>query len=266
MKLKFVYYFYAPKQEFPLIYDYHFACLKRFNNVFDEVLIVLSVDDITDYDYINSLKIKFIEIFKYTKTLTFKVYKNDYYYREALAFKNEIVDTISTSDSLTFFAHSKGFTNDFNENLKYWTCAMYYFNLRDIEEVKTNLTTEITVFYSYLVMRGSEIPTKYKWHFPGTFYWINCPFLYLDKGTNFPELTNRWYAEMFPGNMYELSSNVFQIHKARWAADYFLEGNYNCYDDFTYLLSLAFSENDRKMLDDFVNDIDREIQASKQII
>lgn len=265
MKLRLVYYFYAPTVEYPLIYDYHFACLKRFSNNFDEALIILAVDNEYDYEYINSLKCKFLNIFDSIKTITFKVYKNNIYYREALAFKQEIIDTLKSSDSLTFFAHSKGYTNVFDENLKYWVCAMYYFNLRDINKIKYTLSAELTIFYSYMVIRGSEVASKYKWHFPGSFYWINCPYLYLEKGDNLPVLSNRWYAEMFPGSIYELSSSSFnKIRKARWAAKYFLEGNYNCYEKFKYLTSLVYSKEDQENLDNFVKSIDKEIELKNK--
>lgn len=260
MNLRLVYYYYAVKGDFPLIYKYHLVCLKKYNKIFDEVLIVIAVDDENDLEYINSLKIKFLQIFDSCKNISFKIYKNNTYYREAIAFKQEIIDTLPQSDTLTFFGHSKGFTNEFTEQLKKWVCAMYYFSLRDPDKVKHDLMVELSIFYGYMVMRGSEISSKYNWHFPGSFYWINCPYLHMEKGDSIPKMSNRWYVEMLPGSIYKLSSTKYEFHKARWPGKYFLEGNYNCYVEFTYLLKLVFSEEDIEKFNKFVEEIDKEVE------
>lgn len=259
MKLKLVYYFYAPADRyFPTIYKYHFACLKRYMNMFDDILIIIAVDDVNNKELINYIENIFINFGVY-KNISFKIYKNDPYLREAIAFKNEIVDTLDTSEYLTFFGHSKGFTNIFSGALKYWVLSMYYFALEDIEEVKRKMIDGLCVFYGFAIMRGSCVSSKYKWHFPGSMFWINCPHLNMEYGNQIPKLGNRSYVEMFPGSVIDLPLNNNEIHKVDWPGQYFLEGNYNFYESCPYLLSLAFSKDDYNKFVNFVDEIDSHI-------
>lgn len=262
MRLKFVYWFYAPKEdEFPLIYKYHFACLKRYINIFDDILIILAVEDVNDVEYINKLERKFLDL-NIGKNLSFKIYKNDSYFREAIGFKNEIIDKLSTSEDLVFFGHSKGYTNIFSQSLKYWVAAMYYFSLNDIEKVKQNLVSDLSMFYGYIAMRGSAVCSKYKWHFPGSFYWLNCPCIAAEV-QDIPKLTNRFYVEMFPGMLSELverKNNHGKVPRVAWPGHYFLDGNYNFYVNSRYYLSLCFSKEEIEGLDKFVKELDAEVE------
>lgn len=258
MKLRFVYYFYVPKnKEFPEIYKYHFACLKRYLNLFDDIIIILALDDPNDKDLIHYIEDIFIKMIY--KNISFKIYKNDPYLREAIAFKNEIVDTLPISEYLTFFGHSKGFTNIFSNALKYWILAMYYFALEDLDNVKKKMIEGLCVFYGFAIMRGSCVSSKYKWHFPGSMFWINCPHLYMEYRDEIPNLGNRSYVEMFPGSIIDLPANNNDIHKVDWAGQYFLEGNYNFYENCPYLLKLSLAKEQYHKFVDFVAEIDKEV-------
>ncbi len=259
MKLKFVYWFYAPNREFPIIYKYHFACLRRYINVFDDILIILAVDDTNDIAYINKLEKMFLDL-NIGKNLSFKIYQNDPIFREALGFKNEIIDNLYNSKELVFFGHSKGFTNILSPSLKYWIAAMYYFNLSNIDKVKYHLMEDLSMFYGYTVMRGAAVSNKYNWHYPGSFYWLNCPAIAAEV-KHIPNFTNRFYAEMFPGMVTELTMEQFR--KGSWAGRYFLEGDYNFYINSRYYLSLCFSEEEMQQLDEFVAELDKEVENGK---
>lgn len=253
--MKLVYWFYAPKMEFPLIYDYHFACLKQYINLFDDIVILLAVDDIYDVEHINNMERLFLD-FNISKNISFKIYKNNPELREAEGFKKEVVDKLYDTDQLVFFAHSKGFTNIMSPSLKYWIAAMYYFNLSDIYSVKHYLRNDLAMFYGHVAMRGPGVSNKYNWHYPGSFYWLN-PSSIAAEAKHIPNITNRFYAEMFPGMITDMWTGQFR--KAAWPGKYFLEGDYNFYINSRYYLSLCFSEEDMKKLDEFVSRLDIEI-------
>lgn len=198
----------------------HFACLKQYSLLFSDVLFVISLDDITRYDLISAVESKLCSL-QFRGNLRFKIIKNDPYMREVDTFKSEIFDKLNDLDGITFFAHNKGTTNNYDDNLMYWIVAMYYFNLNYIEDVLKNLISyNSCIFYGPNPVadtsenKGNQAwNNTYSWVYPGTFYWINTKRAYVQmKNNNIDVLfDNRFAAENFPGNLCKLE---------KWTAGY----------------------------------------------
>ena len=191
--------------QYELPENLHFACLKRFSNVFTEALFILSTDDVNDSDTLSLYKSRILSC-GFNRNVTFKVIENTMYY-ESLTFYNEIASKLSELDGLTFFGHSKGLTNYHGneENTIYWVLASYYFNLNWMDEVERMLLSYQQYYYGTLLSLVDTIPNRYKWYYAGTFMWINTRKLneYGVKydGAVVPPLVDRSYSELFPGNM-----------------------------------------------------------------
>lgn len=227
LKKRLVYHLYVPDHYVPEIYKYHFACLKYFANVFDEYVINLVMENPDDADTIKKMEIMFLS-YMY-KNITFNVVQNDKNIREVYTFKTEIIDKISSSNTLTFFAHSKGMTNDFNESLIRWICYMYYFSLNFIDNMYYKLLGSTPrIFYGPMIYYADILtPVKYHWLYPGSFYWINMPSLYnYSLMYPLPKIEGRCYAENFPGNITNLKTAALHEQLGVAEADYYFD---DCY-------------------------------------
>ncbi len=268
MKLKLVYHLYVPEGPLPEIYKYHFTCLKYFANVFDECVFVLSMDNIDDIDTIKAIELKLLNIVNY-KNVTFNVIQNDSNMREVQTFKTEVLDKLSGNDDLIFFAHSKGMTNNYNDSLITWICAMYYFSLGDLATMKYRLVGSVVrLFYgpvSYYGCKSVGTPI-YKWMYPGTFYWINMRSLYnYSKTHEFPRIESRCYAENFPGNLTPLKDAPLHQQLGISSSDYFYddagaEAVYDCYNDFYHILGSCFSLERVEKLQEFKKYIEENLE------
>lgn len=183
----------------------HFKCLSHYTKLFDEVKIVIAVDD-ENRHLVNDVKKKFIDCIK-SETLTFKVVKNDYYC-EGGTFKTEIVDKLDSYDGLVFFGHNKGVTcmstkGDFNEDsLALWITAMYFYNLEFSDDVEKKLLVDaVRTIYGVFLMKGEWFKNASHCFFSGTFYWLN-PGRVKKWSLKLPEIYDREYAEWFPGEVF----------------------------------------------------------------
>jgi hypothetical protein len=152
MKISLRFNFYATHDTLDSdINEIHFKCLEHYKNIFNDVKICISTNDINDVVLIEKVEKKFFDIFAGLPIeLGFQVQKNDVNYQESLFFKREIVDKLNNYD-LVFFAHNKGITNvkkyDIN-NIYKWVVGMYYFSLNFFEDVQRSLLKD--VFYHIL--------------------------------------------------------------------------------------------------------------------
>lgn len=185
--------------------DVHFKCLRHYAHVFDEVKIVISVDEENRY-MVNDVKKKFIDCID-SKVLTFKTIDNDGYC-EGGTFKREIVDRLAKYDGLVFFGHNKGVTcmstkGDFDEDsLSMWITAMYFYNLEFIEDVEKKLVLEAArTVYGTFLMQGEWFANASHTFYSGTFYWLN-PGRVLKWAKKLPEIYDREYAEWFTGEVF----------------------------------------------------------------
>ena len=135
MKHRMIYHVYIPNTcDFPEIYKLHFACIKEYASIFDDTIFVLSIDDIDNRKLIRKYQDIILDA-NFKGNLTFAIEQNDKNLREAKTFKKYIVDDIIPYEGLTFFAHSKGLTNKYTDNLKDWIAAMYFGCLGDVNLV-----------------------------------------------------------------------------------------------------------------------------------
>lgn len=205
VKKRLIFHFYAGK-------DYrtnravliHLECLKHYHKVFDEALFCVAVDDVNDSELITSVE---TDICKCGfKDLHFKVVQNDIY-REARTFYDEIIAKIDVLDGMTFFGHTKGYTNykdlpyfATSDKLDSWITGLYYFSLEFASEAELHLFGQpfFNVFYgSFLTYCEKDSYNKSFIYYSGTFFWTNA--LRLLKNTKeMPLLDDLGYAERFP--------------------------------------------------------------------
>lgn len=185
----------------------HFKCLETYANVFDEMLFVLSLDDINDLELIRMAENKLLQMHT-NGTITFSVVKNTEL-RETEAFKREIVDKMP-EEKLVFFGHNKGITNIKKygkDNIMYWISGMYFFSLNYMDEVVDKLIGRPSFSYGSMLTKNDITNIRYGWAYIGTFFWINSAILY-DHIKRFnielPHCTNRFYDEEFLGNVYSM--------------------------------------------------------------
>lgn len=193
----------------------HFYCLGKYINVFNEALFIISLDDVDDTDLISAIETRITSL-GFKGSLRFKIIKNDPYKREAETFYYEIVEKLNDLDGITFFAHSKGYSNKVSANLCKWIAAMYFFGLDDliINQVKDHLLEKPSYMFDGFnpVFDDKNFEhhplwygkTLYNWTYHGSFYWMNTQKIakHLNsKSLQIPKLTDRYYAENFPGNV-----------------------------------------------------------------
>lgn len=200
----------------------HLRCLEIYSHIFDEMLFVLSLDDVNDLETIRTFQDRLLKL--HTKgTITFSIVKNNEL-RESATFKREIVDKMP-EEKLVFFAHNKGVTNinDYEkDSILYWIVGMYFFSLNYMDEVETLLVQRPMMSYGSMLTKNTESSIKYHWAYIGTYFWINSGILY-DYIKHFnielPHCTNRFYDEEFLGNVYPIDYYA-KSHGCR----YILEG------------------------------------------
>ena len=128
----------------------------------------------------------FIQILKNVKSIRFINEKNDSKFREGIIYKKYIIDKLNDYDGLTFFAHSKGVSNNYGlehiDNLKLWIFSMYYLNFNWLNEVKNSIG-EFSTFgnkycYGALYFKDERHNNIHNWFYSGSFQWINTKKLY----------------------------------------------------------------------------------------
>lgn len=182
----------------------HFSFLEKYINKFDEVIFGIIIDEGLNSYYIEEFEKKILSF--YHKNITFHLYENSQY-REAIVFYNEVATKLELLDGITFYAHNKHTSDMPIEELVMWVCGLYHFNL----ELPLDYNfTGICFFGSPLLtdvdFNIAAVRNKYRWYFAGNFYWIKCQEVYrfmVNHNLKLPPLTNRYYSEMFPGELCE---------------------------------------------------------------
>ena len=214
MKKTLLYYFYIDKNDYYYT-DIHLSCLRYYSDIFDEVKICLSIDDINDFSTIKNYQEKFLCIFNKTKKdITFIIQENTFYLGESLFFYNELVKKLNEYE-LVFYCHGKRdgtlkLIIDSKEELfkltSLWIVGCYYLSLNFMEEVKNTIEqdSKSDVFYGSYLMNINNLgfeETVFSDNYCGTFFWINCKKLYSTIKTynlEIPEVASRYYSEQFP--------------------------------------------------------------------
>lgn len=187
-----------------IIYKLHSECLKSFKYVFDNVKIVISVDDINDREIIK-WGIKWVNNIFNGIPIEISITKNSSY-REAMTFYNKVLKNVD--DELVFFFHDKGVTN-FKDPKKVdsvfiWICAIYYYALNPLcDTVKLLEDGSKTMCGPLLFNQYNGDDNEYcKPFYAGAGYWLNVKSLRnLEKMGIVPtlECNNRFLAEKYPG-------------------------------------------------------------------
>ena len=267
MKHRLIYHLYIPDSNIiPNIYEVHFFCLKRYAKIFDDAIYILSPENPSRLDLIIKYE-SIITGFGYTGTLKFVIEENDKYIREAKTFKKYILDDLgSYDDGITFFGHSKGATNEYNESLVDWILSIYYMCLNDIDKIDTKFG-EIykMLFYGpyieYLSDPDLDETVYMRWLYPGSIYWLSTSSVAYEIGKNKNPsywTTGKWLAEGFPSALVSspsyrtyCSSESFFTHE--------LKIDFSAYHDMpNYLIQFMGEEQYNKFLDfkkEIINDI-----------
>ena len=212
MKKRLVYFMFVDySQRDNKMYLVHFYNLKNFRHCFDCCTFWLSLKDFSEENqkYATELIKKLMEI-GFLDNTEFKIVKNDEF-REAPCFYDEVVGRIEGGENeWIFFAHSKGITNNINESVLQWVCAMYYFGLNFEEELTyqfCHLEVPRAAFYGFPFSYYEKIDLiDNDYLFVGTMYWIKTAqvrrIINANKG-KIEKVADRCYAEDFPGNHVE---------------------------------------------------------------
>ena len=184
----------------------HFSCLNYYSYIFDEILVVLSLDN-EEYntDFTSKLRCKITDVIRHP-FLTIKIVKNTPY-REVKTFYDEIVN--KEYDGLIFFAHNKGYTNVKQSYYKKeyifsWIVGMYWLSLTNIKEMEEELLINDKFFYGSFKVGEKNVPFNIHNLYAGTFFWINITniklnYLYLHEQNGIPKMGTKMSAENFPG-------------------------------------------------------------------
>lgn len=220
MKKKLVFHFFIAKnwRDNP-VYKIHFNCLSYYRSCFDEAYFALSLEDPNDLDSLYEVKQKLLDIFRGLSKIEFENVENTILC-ECPTFKKQIADKLG-EDDLVFFAHLKGTMNikEFDSNWVYnWICGLYYFSLNEEYESNNKFITRVFTNSEHYLSYGSyrlkfyldqTTFNKYEWYYCGTFFWINSKRLkeYIKlNNIELPIMSDRFYAETFLGNIYNLQT------------------------------------------------------------
>lgn len=180
----------------------HFKCLKKYCNVFDNALFIISVNDITNIKLISDIEHDLINCG--FNNISFKIHQNDVYC-EANVFKEEIVNKLNEYEGITFFGHTKGvsnYTEETKDSMDEWITSMYFFNLEYTKNIEGYLAFDVSLFYGHFLSRHLDGLFYYN----GTFFWINTKKLYHHKNVfnihDDENVDGRGYAELYPSYFY----------------------------------------------------------------
>ena len=223
MKKTLVYHIYLQDDiDTNLGYKINAECLKYYIDVFDKVKFVMVMDDMSNV----ALRNKGIE---FANSIGFNK-ETDIYFRqntelgECATVRDFVVNYEKDCDEYVFFGHTKGITyfgdktpNVSKQSMFIWMLVSYFYNLNFIKEVNDVFTGKgfpVKAFYGALLMRFQKksedeklIPLMIpKFHYSGSFYWVNKPYLFkiankinLDKVT----FNYRYDTEFLPGYLFD---------------------------------------------------------------
>lgn len=243
-------YYHSDKNETVFINKIHLKMLKRYINIFDEVVFCIIIDNVNDINAIKNIELNILKI--YNKNITFKVYENNNY-RETSVFYNEIFTKMNSLNGLTFFAHTKGQSEmESYEEAIAFILGSYFFSLENIDNIST-----YPFYGSFKMINNYPLPSrgnKYEWFYVGTFFWGDYMRIYSENKNNFPLFSTRWFNEMLPGDLYNnyecgsLCGKYFDVANGRPKNAFELtENTYGDLDIFKKYLILY-----KELIDEFI--------------
>lgn len=103
--------------------------------------------------------------------------------------------------NVTFFAHTKGVTHEFDVAIRVWTQLLYDKNLKNIQAVDHALDQFPIVGCFKRYGEFSNMPPGSRWHYSGTFFWFRNADIYSRRWQEALP-AHRYGAEAFPGLLF----------------------------------------------------------------
>ena len=193
-------------------YRINLECLKYFIHIFDKVIFVNVMNDLSDMA-LRKKGIDFITEIGY-KGDTDIVFRKNTDIGEAATVRDFVFNDYGgiDNDSAVFFGHTKGVgnfkkneDNDANRfSMFMWILVLYFYNFNFINEMEDNFMgrdTHIKLFHGALLMNYKKriVPSIPKFHYSGSFYWLNKPFFKKMGGIKEYPFSSRYDAEFLPG-------------------------------------------------------------------
>jgi len=138
-----------------------------------------------------------------------EIIKNHPKNRESECFIESIKE-IKNKNSITFFAHNKGGSNNYADDAhKLWALSMYFFNLEApyLRQIEKGLSQDKV--FSGILRKTVPCPpwVTQSWHYSGDFFWFNTKkLLKIPKWDNFKK--GRFAVENFMGRVVDLSKSM----------------------------------------------------------
>ena len=118
-KLRLIFsYYITPNGELTYIHKLHLYLLRKYAYIFNNIDMILVIDDLNNIDAINMHK-QYIQDILNVNYINFIIEQNDSYLREGKVYVKYVIDKLdeyAINDDLIFFGHTKGLTN---ENLEF---------------------------------------------------------------------------------------------------------------------------------------------------
>ena len=259
-KKKLVFHFYIPQnwETHPIVH-LHLKLLRHYSYYFNEMLIVIAVNDASDRKTIE--RVEEVIVRNCTGHIELKVIKNDPVLREAVTCHDDFVMEIENYDGVLYFGHSKGIRNvddgyDYT-NICRWVCALYY-QLCDYHSFYT-LCTDLNALSTGALLTEIQfdvpVDTNHTWYYMGSFIGVMCTkflrYCKLFKKDFKTPLGDRFYAEFYLPYIHNKEFCVVQNNLYRI-------GQCDVYHNIDEHLTTIFNNEEMDKFNNFANLIENE--------
>lgn len=174
MKKRLVFHWFIPRiitEDVEKYFNLHLNCLKHYADVFDECDIIIA-KDIDASENVARVRNNLIETG--LKNIHFYEKDNDDS-REVNTFVHFCILRLPKQrDEITFFFHNKGLTHKFEQTIIDWNCALYFFNLENVDVIIDAICHNNKKMVSgILLTENDRFGCKYHWVYSGTALWMN---------------------------------------------------------------------------------------------
>lgn len=118
---------------------------------------------------------------------------------EVVAFQS-LLNSVSSQEGITFYAHAKGVKYDNNANVRDWAAIMYEVCLDNPEYVNASLE-QFPVTGTFKNNREYKGKMKHGWHYSGTFFWFRNDDLFNRDWQNIQQ--DYYGSEKYLGDLFE---------------------------------------------------------------
>ena len=180
MNKNLLFYWYVRDDGWHDLYDFHLRNLEAYKDVFTKAIFIISHDDDTPQEYINTIVCKLNKIYPDAEII---YWKNDKVTRESKYVHDEIALKFQyMPDEWYFWGHCKGIDSNYvtKDYCYKWVAGMYFMNLYDIASIEKSMSLPDTcVIGTYLRTQCNAMyGSRYNWHYSGTFWWFNPKRIY----------------------------------------------------------------------------------------